>query len=94
MATFYILPTRERLEHEITAFWSRTLPGLAVPPGLASWFLERIEQSQANAYFVHREDLPGSSSFSAELAEHFGAEPGDEVVALGAAGVSENRFNR
>ena len=82
MAVFYVLPPRERLEHEITTFWERILPGLAAPPRLGDWFLERIERSHPTALFLHREDLPGGELVG-DLVEYFGATPGDEVVEVG-----------
>ena len=86
MATFYILPARERLEHEITAFWGRTLPGLDVPAEFTGWFLERIEHSRPDAYFLHREDLPGVGELGSDLIEYFGATRGDEVVEINGSG--------
>ena len=94
MATFYLLPTRERLEHEVAAFWRRTLPGVPVPPGLGGRFLEQVERSHPAAYFVHREDLPGDGGVDADLVAHFGATAGDEVVEVGGTGVSELRSDR
>lgn len=81
MATFYVLPPRECLEHALADFLARVLPGLPSP----QWddFLALIVRP--DVYFVHREDLPSHGNLHADLALCFGAEPGDVVLEIGHA---------
>lgn len=95
MATFYVLPPRECLEQAVADFARRVLPGVELPETLWEHFLEGVSEAPADAYFVHREDLPGSDDVLADLADAFGAEPGDEVVEIGlAVGAGPARVRR
>lgn len=91
MATFYVLPPRECLEHALTDFLARIIPGLPAP----QWddFLALIARS--NVFFLHREDLPNDGDLHTDLASCFGAEPGDVVLEIGlATATSEPRVRR
>lgn len=85
MATFYILPPRECLEQAVADFARQVLPGVEMPETLWEHFLEAVSGEPLDAYFIHREDLPGSADVLADLADAFGAEAGDEVVEIGLA---------
>lgn len=81
MATFLVLPPRELLEHEITAFLARLLPGVPVPKNLALTLIELLGSRET--YVVHREELPEGCEVVAGLCAAFGAEAGDRVVEVG-----------
>lgn len=86
MATFYILPPRERLEQAVVEFVMRALPGLEVTPAVCDALLAGLEleaNRKEDAYFVHREDLIGHSHLLNDLVIGFGAEPGDTVLEVG-----------
>jgi hypothetical protein len=82
MATFYVLPPRECLERLAAEFVARVLPGLSAPPSLWEAILAEVTAGRP-VYAVHREDLPGGPDLAGELADGFGAEPGDVVVEVG-----------
>lgn len=84
MATFYLLPPRECLEQAVAEFIRRIVPGVPVPESLCEKILESLVGQAGDAYFVHREDLAGGPVAS-DLANGFGAEPGDAVVEVGMA---------
>jgi hypothetical protein len=86
MATFIVLPPRELIEHAVTAFAGRLLPGFTVPQGLWERLIDDMvasyEVESAGPVFVmHREDLSDGSVHDS-LVEGFGAEPGDCVVEI------------
>jgi len=92
MATFFVLPPRERLEQAVAEFVARVLPGLESSPGVSASLMAALEL-EANrtddAYFVHREDLIGLSHLMTDLAIGFGAEPGDSVYEIGLSGAGK-----
>lgn len=86
MATFYVLPPRECLEHAVAEFLARLVPGLPAPAVALDDLLARLSASYPDTYFVHREELPSADPV-AELVDGLGAEPGDAVVeVISAAG--------
>jgi hypothetical protein len=103
VATFLVLPPRELLEHAMTEFANRLLPGLPKPLGLADVLLAHVVAAQPGAdrtYVVYREELPDAGDTLDVLVEAFGAEPGDRVLEFGpprnlaAAGVRESYVPR
>ena len=84
MSTFYVLPPRECLEHAAAEFLARLIPGLPAGDGLCERLIGHLTESR-DIFLVHREELSGHSELSDELAELFGAEPGDHVVEVGLA---------
>ena len=92
MATFYVLSPRECLEHALTDFLARILPGRPAPP----WddFLALVA-TRPDVFILHREDLPGDGDIHTDLASCFGAEPGDVVLEIGlATATTEPRVRR
>ncbi len=86
MATFLVLPPRELLEHAVTEFTNRLLPGLPKPLGLSDILLAHVVASLPNcerAYVIYREELPDTGDTVDVLVEAFGAEPGDRVLEIG-----------
>lgn len=86
MATFLVLPPRELLEHAVTEFANRLLPGLPKPLGLSDVLLAHVVGSLPNgerAYVIYREELPDTGDTVDVLVEAFGAEPGDRVMEIG-----------
>ncbi len=84
MATFYLLPPRECLEQAVAEFVRRIVPGVPVPESLCEQILDSLVGQAGDSYFVHREDLAGGP-VAADLADGFGAEPGDAVIEVGTA---------
>lgn len=87
MATFYLIPPRECLEQAVAEFLARVLPGLPSDPGVADALIAAVEfeaNRRDDTYLVHREDLPGGADVLSDLVDAFGAEPGDQVVEIGA----------
>ncbi|OWK47052.1 hypothetical protein [Fimbriiglobus ruber] len=88
MATFYLLPPRECLEHATAEFIARILPGVASPSATLERILDvvgALQSRPSELFFIHREDLPGSGDTGHDLIDGFGAEPGDLVVEVGMA---------
>lgn len=86
MATFLVLPPRELLEHAVTEFANRLLPGLPKPLGLSDVLLAHVVGSLPSgerAYVIYREELPDAGDTVDVLVEAFGAEPGDRVMEIG-----------
>lgn len=79
MATFYVLPPRELLEHHMNGWFARMLPQFPFP---ANWF-ELCCPTGPDTIILHREDLPESDDLVPCLCEIYGAEPGDLVVEYG-----------
>lgn len=84
MATFLVLPSRERLEHQVTEFARTLLPGFSPPAGLWERLIRDLvspeEARQTEPFFiVHREDFLDEGSLVESLRSGFGAEPGDEI---------------
>ena len=93
MATFYLLPPRECLEHAVGQFVNRILPGVPVPESLWACLVEHLvglPNSQPMQFVIHREDLPGLGSLDRDLVEGFGAEAGDRIVEVGLATSGQN----
>jgi len=91
MATFYVLPPRECLEHAMSNCLARILPGIPAPP----WDDLLALVACRNVYFIHREELPGDGDLHADLTTCFGAEPGDVVLEIGlATATTEPRVRR
>lgn len=87
MATFYVIPPRECLEQALVEFLGRVLPGVPTSPAVVEAFLGALELEANRAedvFFIHREDLGGFDDPVRELIEAFGAEPGDQVIEIGA----------
>ena len=83
MSTFYVLPARPVLGQRFAELLASLFPGTDWPRD--DWHdlaeaLAAAAMSQADVYVVYAEDLPSESSLETGLLEHFGAEPGDEVV--------------
>lgn len=86
MATFLVLPPRELLEHAVTEFANRLLPGLPKPLGLADILLAHVVGGlprHEQAYVIYREELPEGGDTATVLQEAFGAEPGDRILEIG-----------
>jgi hypothetical protein len=85
VATFLVLPPRELLEHAVTEFANRLLPGLPKPLGLSDVLLAHVVASlpAERAYVIYREELPDAGDTVDVLVEAFGAEPGDRVLEIG-----------
>ena len=86
MATYLVLPPRELLEHAMTEFANRLLPGLPKPLGLADVLLAHVIAAQPGSdrtFVVYREELPDSGDTLETLVDAFGAEPGDRVLEFG-----------
>lgn len=86
MATFLVLPPRELLEHAVTEFANRLLPGLPKPLGLSDVLLAHVIAGLPNgerAFVIYREELPDTGDTVDVLVEAFGAEPGDRVMEIG-----------
>jgi hypothetical protein len=83
MATFLILPPRELLEHVLTGFLARILPGVPAPNNLLALVLNQVVAEQPQTFVVLREDLPESGNLESDLSAAFGAEPGDRVIEIG-----------
>lgn len=89
MSIFYLLPPRATLGECFARYLERLLPGVAIEPAAWPQLAEEITALTAgcsDAFLVHREDLPEDEEPARALADGFGAEPGDEVVELQAAG--------
>jgi hypothetical protein len=97
MATFFVLPPRERLEMAVSEFVDRILPGLSAPPAVCDALLAALEL-EANrpddVYFVHREELTGMTDVMTDLTVGFGAEPGDVIVEIGGPGSGQTAAPR
>lgn len=83
MSTFYVLPARPVLGQRFAELLARVFPGTDWPRD--DWrdlaeALGAAAMSQADVYVVYAEDLPDSLSLEVGLMEHFGAEPGDEII--------------
>jgi hypothetical protein len=86
MATFLVLPPRELLEHAVTEFADRLLPGLPKPLGLADVLLAHVVAGlprNEQAFVIYREELPDDGDTVRLLQDAFGAEPGDRVLEIG-----------
>jgi hypothetical protein len=85
MATFFVLPPRERIEQALVEFVNRVLPGLSAPPAVCDALLTALEleaNRPEDVYFVHREELLGDVDLITDLTTDFGAEPGDQVCEI------------
>jgi hypothetical protein len=89
MSTFYLLPPRPLLADRFAAFLGGLFPGLdwgtSRRPGLTD-ALEAAVGERTDVFLVYREDLPEGQPLPQALADAFGAESGDEVVEVHAAG--------
>ena len=97
MATYYLLPPRECLEHAVGQFVNRILPGVPIPESLWACLVEHLvglPSAHSARYVIHREDLPGMGSLDRDLVEGFGAEAGDRVVEVGLATHGQNPIVR
>ncbi len=86
MSTFLVLPPRELLEHAVTEFADRLLPGLPKPLGLADVLLAHVVAGlprHEQAFVIYREELPDGADTGSVLQKAFGAEPGDRVLEIG-----------
>jgi hypothetical protein len=91
MSTFYLLPPRPQLGRHFAAFLSTWFPGLRWPTQTWAELAETLGQAaagQADVFVVHREDLPPDEDLSQALADGYGAEAGDEIIEITAAGAS------
>ncbi len=89
MATFYLLPPRPLLAEYFAAHAASLFPGLAWAPG--DWedmaeTLGLLAARRPDVFVVYREDLSSETSSEQDLADGFGAEPGDEVVEVRPSG--------
>ena len=88
MATFYLLPPRECLEHAVEQFVNRVLPGVPVPATIWTTLVEQlvgVPSAESTQFVIHREELPGVGSLVQDLVEGYGAEQGDRIVEVGFA---------
>jgi hypothetical protein len=89
VSTFYLLPPRPCVGECFAAHLQGLFPGLkwddAVWANLAEG-LAAAAARHAGVYIVYREELPEGEDPGRALADGFGAEPGDEVIELRAAG--------
>jgi hypothetical protein len=82
MSHFYILPPREIVEHHLSQFTQRWLPGVPCPPDVWQKLviaLVGIPCETSEAFVIHREDLPQVGDTIQDLVECYGAEGGDWV---------------
>jgi hypothetical protein len=89
MATFYVLPPRACLEESVGAFLSKLLPGLPLPVDSWDAIIDRLGADAGwprDVFFIPRDELAAGESVAESLAANFGAEPGDRVIELAAAG--------
>jgi hypothetical protein len=89
MSTFYLLPPRPLLGARLADYLETVFPGLGWSLSGAPELLEAlcaVASRQPDVYVVHRDDLPEGEAPAQALANSFGAEPGDEVVEVAAAG--------
>jgi hypothetical protein len=89
MSTFYLLPPRPYLGERFAGYLQGLFPGLHWDS--AAWAhlaegLAAAATAHPGVYVVHREELPDGEDPGRALANGFGAEPGDEVIELSAAG--------
>jgi hypothetical protein len=85
MSTFYLLPPREFLGRRLAAALGVLLPGANSRVSFWSDLADFVAKAAAgpdDVYVVYREDLPEEGDPVRALAEHFGAEAGDEVVEI------------
>jgi hypothetical protein len=89
MATFYLLPPRHFLGRCFAGYLQSVFPGRQWTsrtwPDLADT-LATATQAHDDVYVVYREELPDGEGVERALADGFGAEAGDEVIELHAAG--------
>jgi hypothetical protein len=86
MSTFYVLPPRPILGERFAAFLRLVFPGLEWDAAALGDFLGGTAVGRPDVFVVHREDLPPGEPVARALADAFGAEPGDEVIEVRAAG--------
>jgi hypothetical protein len=89
MATFYVLPPRVCLEEHVTNLLKKLLPGLPMPVDAWDAIAERLASISAwpdDVYLVPRDEIPFGETVADALRDYFGAEPGDRVVEVNAAG--------
>src|SRR5260370_22220926 len=84
MATFYLLPARPILEDSLARLVDEWLPGLPAARAGAELAdaLQASVSRQRDVILIFREELPELASTAEALRDGFGAEPGDEIVAL------------
>src|SRR5262245_29320542 len=86
MATFYLLPPREVLEHAVSELFGKLLPGLPLPADAWEVLAQHLSASAnwPDVFLVPRDELPEGDPSEA-LANVYGAEPGDRVVEVSLA---------
>jgi hypothetical protein len=95
VSTFYVLPPRPLPARPYTEFLRLLLPGLnlaRVTWGDLAETLGGLLRPEDDVYLLHREDLPEGENPAHALASGFGAEPGDEVIEVGAPGAVVRRW--
>jgi hypothetical protein len=82
MATFYLLPPRDSLDHILAELLCRLTPGLPLPGGAWDDLAGRLAAHWPDDVFlIPQDDLPDGDSPDEALVTGFGAEPGDRVIA-------------
>lgn len=82
MATFYLLPKRERLSRQLTAYFQTWFPGLdPARTELVDLFVAAAER-QAGVHIVLADDLAADDgpALTADLRDGFGAEGDDCII--------------
>ena len=85
MATFYLMPARPQLGRQFAALLSAIFPGLTYPRSMWHDLAEALgaaAQCHDDVYVVYAEDLPDDLPIEEALVQHFGMEPGDQVIAV------------
>lgn len=87
MAIFYLLPPRPLVADALAEALQSWLPGVVLDDttGLSDALGDAVAD-RPDVFLVFREDLPEGVHPDQALADGFGAEPGDEVVEVRAAG--------
>jgi hypothetical protein len=86
MATFIILPPRELIEHAVTEFAERLMPGFVVPHGLWEQIIDTMiggfqTTAESMVFVLHREDLSDGSVLES-LTTGYGAMADDHVIEI------------
>jgi hypothetical protein len=89
VSIFYLVPPRPQLGQQFAAFLQGCFPGLQWNAATRTQLAEALgatAQQQSDVYVVFREDLPEGADLQETLVNDFGADAGDEVVEVPAAG--------
>src|SRR5947209_15027182 len=84
MATFYLLPSREHLSRQLTAYFQTWFPGLEPAAGELVELFAAAAERQAGVHVVYADEVADGAgpALTADLRDGFGAEGDDCVVDL------------